>query len=160
MQLPRKCCEFSTSPTWWTLAVQSQQLSKAFLRLQNIAKSFLWFDYRRSNVPTNTGRSTTTSQELTLLVRKRSLLRVVVSKVLLPRSDPNLFLLMTLSSQLLPLTIRILGERWNQRGLTLSLLPCSRALGQYVLGRGFTLTISTKPFSYLRTIGNKLFSKR
>ena len=80
---------------------------KVFLQVINTVKSFLWLDYRRSSVPTNTGRSTTNSQELTLLVRKRSLLRVVVSKVQLPQSDPNLFLLMTLSSQLHRSTIRI-----------------------------------------------------
>ena len=30
MQLPRKCCAFCTLRTWWTLVVQSQQLSKEF----------------------------------------------------------------------------------------------------------------------------------
>ena len=131
--------DLCTSLTWWTLVVQSQQQSRESLQVPNIGKYFPWFVYRRSNVPTNTGRSTTTSQELTLLVRKRSLLRVVVSKVQLPQSDPNLFLLMTLSSQLHPSTIRILGERWKARGLTLSLLPCSKALRAICLGHEVSL---------------------
>ena len=41
----------------------------------------------------NTGRSITNSLELTLPGKKHLLLRVVVSRVLLPQSDPNLVLI-------------------------------------------------------------------
>ena len=54
----------------------------------------------------------------------------------------------------------ILGERWNRRGLTLSLQLCFKAHGQFVSGRDFTLTIYTPRYLYQRIIGNRLFSKQ
>ena len=159
MLLQGKCCAFCTSHTWWTLVVQNQQLSKESSRVINIAKYFQWCVYRRSSAPTNTGVSTTTSLELILRARKLSLLRVVVSKVQLPRSVPNLFLLMTLSSQLPPLTIRTYVERWNKRGVTLSLQLCSKGPGQFASGPGFTLTMYTPRYLFQRIIGNRLSRK-
>ena len=78
---------------------------------------------------------------------KRSLLRVVVSKVQLPQSDPLVLIddpIKSAASINNPDIRREMEQTWSN----VIALPCSRAQGQSALGRASTLTIYTPRYLY------------
>ena len=131
---------------------------KGILTSNKYREVFPMVHYLKSNDQTNIGQSIVTLQVSIPLGEEAFTIACGGLKGAITSSDPNLFLLMTLSVCCFINNPDIRGDGTN--GLTLSLLRCSKVQERSVLELGSTLTISTRPFSFLRTIGDRLFSKQ
>ena len=135
--------------------MQSQQQSKEF-SLPKYKKSFYGSSYKIKRL-TNTGRSTTISQVSTLAKKLSIACGGLKGAITSKRSQ--LVLIDDPIKSAASINNPDIGERWNKRGLTLSLQLCFKAQG-VVSGRAFTLTIYTPRYLFQKITGNRLSESR